>query len=98
MKMHERIDGKLGVHSRQEVFESVSGDGGSENFVSAAPVGFDQRGEIFGGEQIGFIENLQAGTVLHAEVGENFDDVGILAGGIGFGDVADLNEQGGFLK
>ena len=59
MEMHERIDGKFGVHARQEIFESVSGDGGSENFVRAAPVGFDQRGEIFGGEQIGFVENLQ---------------------------------------
>ena len=45
---HQRIYRKRGIHARQQIFQAGAGDGGGENFIFVAAVGFLERGEFFG--------------------------------------------------
>ena len=89
--------GQRGVHAREQIVEAGAGDSGSENFIFVAAVGFHERGELFGRQAIGLVEHLQARTILHAEVGEDFQHIGILFGVMRIGNVAHLHDQRGFL-
>ena len=93
MHANQRIAGQHRINAREQVFQACSGRCGRKRFLFVVPIRTLKIGKLHGINLIDFVEDVDAGRILYAQIIENLFNFGVLLGVMRIGNISDMQDK-----